>query len=111
MPAHHIRETIRLSTLALSRLSSKFDREKVNSENYIEQLRKFDNFQTMLSYIASGLKVVKGKPGEVSDSKSDNKSIVVEVKQQHFDLDQIFKETLKYLLNVLENVTSDEKLR
>ena len=31
----HVRETIRLATLAMSRLSSKFDRSKINDENFI----------------------------------------------------------------------------
>lgn len=54
--SHQVRETIRLATLALSRLSSKFDRQKINDENFINQLKKFDNFSCMLQYISGSLK-------------------------------------------------------
>ena len=59
MPEQHIQETIRLATLALSRLSSKFDKSSdINASNYIEQLRQFDNFEYMLNYIKNGLKLM-----------------------------------------------------
>ena len=60
--SHQIKETIRLATLALSRLSSKFDRTKINDEKFIIQLKKFDNFTFMLQYISGSLKNNRNNP-------------------------------------------------
>jgi len=48
-----------LATLALSRLSSKFEEENENREHYKKQLKEFDNFECMLGYIKSRLKQAK----------------------------------------------------
>jgi len=55
LPPLHVQETIKLATLALSRLSSKFDLAAVSSAHFKEQLREFDNFKFMISYIKRGI--------------------------------------------------------
>ena len=65
LPAH-AQETIRLATLALSRLSSKFDEQalkeqQIESEFFQRALGKdnFDNFDHMLNYVQEGLNKFK----------------------------------------------------
>lgn len=45
--------TIKLATIALSRLASKFDANNINSTLYIEQLKNFDNFEFIIKYVTS----------------------------------------------------------
>ena len=45
--------TIKLATIALSRLASKFDAQNIRSNLYIEQLKDFDNFEFIIKYITS----------------------------------------------------------
>ena len=103
----------------MSRLSSKFDRSssEINARNYIEQLKQFDNFEYMLSYIKNGLeRMTKAMAKSNSKSASSPKNTTAgagmgDAPHQSVELEPTFKETLKYLFNVLENVTSVEELR
>ena len=99
-----------MATLALSRLSSKFDTEKIDSKQYIEQLRCFDNFEHMLHYLkaiidSQGIELIKKNSRKKLEFPSE------EFKEDQTDILVTCNETLKYLLNVLENLTSVKILR
>lgn len=51
LPSKENQEMIRLATLALSRLSSKFESPKIDKTEYIAQLQNFDNFKYMIDYV------------------------------------------------------------
>ena len=111
-----------MATLALSRLSSKFDKFEHYPENFINQLKEFDNFKYMLEdYIKIGLKATRVKRNTTEESKGGNGAgdkTNTNAPNSHrndnnmsIEQQQIFDETLKYLLNILENITSVAQLR
>ena len=61
-----------MATLALSRLSSKFDRDSINPVHYMEQLGEFDNFQYMLDYVKRSLR--SGPRQSLADQANKNKA-------------------------------------
>ena len=72
----------------MSRLSSRFDQKSTNSEIYIRELREFDNFEYVMEQIK-----YNAEQHESKEAQPDQK-------------DQTSLSTLKYLLNVVENITA-----
>jgi hypothetical protein len=96
-------ETVKLAALALSRLSSRFDASKkeIRQDLYIKELEEFDNFE----YVMAQIRAIISKD-LVQDEDQGTKP-----KKDKDDEKQIAKDTLKYLLNVLENITSEKITR
>jgi len=96
-------ETVKLAALALSRLSSRFDASKkeIRQDLYIKELEDFDNFE----YVMAQIRAIISKD-LVQDEDQGTKP-----KKDKDDEKQIAKDTLKYLLNVLENITSEKITR
>lgn len=79
----------------------------------MEQLSKFDNFEFMLNYahrsLHRGIREATSAPGA---KKPPEKGITTDqTKFIQVELSPVLKDTLKYLFNILENVTSVSELR
>ena len=50
---HHVveSETLQLAALAMSRLTSRFDTSKVNTELYLKEVEEFDNCEFIMRYL------------------------------------------------------------
>ena len=85
----------------------------------MEQLCEFDNFQYMLDYVKRSLR--QGPRQSLADQAGKNKAnkgsgspAVASAEQKPIaaaELTPVLKDTLKYLFNILENVTSVADLR
>ena len=101
-------ESIKLAALALSRLSSRFDPKNNNSNLYIEELEKFDNFE----YVMNKIKEMIKNDLVLDEAAEENQKMILPPKKENQDDERkVAKDTLKYMLNVLENVTSEERTR
>ena len=91
-------ETMKLAACALSRLASRL--EERHCDLFVQELQSFDNFEYVIKEIAK----ITNKEQDVQKSKNENEQVAEF--EPPIQLKKIEQDVLKYLLNVLENITS-----
>lgn len=79
----------------------------------MEQLSQFDNFDFMLDHSRDILRqgIREAEVALPAKKINDKGAASEQTKVTHVELHPVLKETLKYLFNILENVTSVSELR